>query len=84
MKNTVKALAAATLLAFTGIAAVPASAGTLSANEAMQLCFAAKEANDMGISVKPMLEQVFISKGAPAYLANVALKEMKPYCPKAY
>ena len=77
---TAAALAAASILTL----APAANAGTLSANQAMQLCFAAKEANDMGMSVKPMLQQVFISKGAPAYLANVALNEMKAYCPKAY
>ncbi len=82
---TFKTLAAAALAATSILTFAPsAEAGVLSANEAMQLCFAAKEANDMGMSVKPMLEQVFISKGAPAYLANVAMKEMKPYCPKAY
>jgi len=82
---TFKTFAAAALAATSILTLAPAAnAGTLSANEAMQLCMAAKEANDMGMSVKPMLQQVFISKGAPAYLANVAMKEMKPYCPKAY
>ena len=82
---TFKTFAAAALAATSILTLAPtANAGTLSANEAMQLCMAAKEANDMGMSVKPMLQQVFISKGAPAYLANVAMKEMKHYCPKAY
>ena len=82
---TFKTIAAAALAATSILTFVPAAeAGALSANEAMQLCMAAKEANDMGLSVKPMLQQVFISKGAPAYLANVAMNEMKAYCPKAY
>ena len=82
---TFKTFAAAALAATSILTLAPAAnAGTLSADQAMQLCFAAKEANDMGVSVKPMLQQVFISKGAPAYLANVALNEMKAYCPKAY
>ncbi len=59
-------------------------ANTLSSSSLIQLCVAAKESNDMGVSVKPLLRQVFISKGAPAYLANVAMNEMKAYCPKAY
>ena len=82
---TFKTFAAAALAATSILTIAPvANAGTLSANEAMQLCCAAKEANDMGVSVKPLLQQVFVSKGAPAYLANVAMNEMKAYCPKAY
>ena len=82
---TFKTFAAAALAATSILTLAPAAnAGTLSANEAMQLCFAAKEANDMGVSVKPLLRQVFVSKGAPAYLANVAMDEMKAYSTKAY
>ncbi len=75
-------IAAAAVLACT--VGTKAHAATLSSSQAIQLCMAAKESNDMGLSVKPLLEQVFTSKGAPAYLANVAMNEMKAYCPKAY
>ncbi len=81
-----KALAAAALAATSILTFAPAAAEarSLSASQAMQLCMAAKEANNMGLSAKPMLQQVFISKGAPAYLANVAMNEMKEYCPRVY
>ena len=61
-----------------------AEAATLSRSEATQLCQAGYEANQMGMSVKPMLQQVLASKGAPTYPANVILNEMKPYCPRVY
>ena len=82
----IKAFAAAALVAITAIGAdiAPAKAGTLSSSEAYQLCQAGIAANREGYSVKPMLQQVFVSRGAPAYLANVALNEMKPYCPRVY
>jgi len=82
----IKAFAAAALVAITAIGAdiAPAKAGALSSSEAYQLCQAGIAANREGYSIKPMLQQVFVSKGAPAYLANVALKEMKPYCPRVY
>ena len=81
-----KAIAAASLVAVTAIGAdiAPSKAGTLSASEAYQFCQAAREANSMGMSVKPMIQQVLASKGAPTYLANVIMSEMKPYCPRAY
>ena len=61
--------------------AVPAAfAGSIPQSNLVQLCVAAKQANDMGISVKPLLQQ---SLGSRA-LANVAMNEMKPKCPKAY
>ena len=82
---TFKTFAAAALAATSILTLAPAAeAGTLSSSRAMQLCILAKESNDMGLSIKPMLQQVFVSRGAPAYLANVAMKEMKAYCPTAY
>ncbi len=82
---TFKTIAAAALAATSILTFAPAAeAKSLSPSQAMQLCMIAKEANDMGLSAKPMLQQVFVSKGAPAYLANVAMNEMKEYCPRVY
>lgn len=62
-----------------GVIATPVEAGSIPQANLVQLCVAAKQANDMGISVKPLLEQQL---GRP--MARVALNQMKPMCPKAY
>ncbi len=55
---TFKTFAAAALAATSILTLAPAAnAGTLSANEAMQLCMAAKEANDMGLQRAELISE---------------------------
>ena len=69
-----------TAVAILPMAVAPVQAGSIPQSNLLQLCVAAKQANDMGISVKPLLQQTLGSRA----LANVAMNEMKPLCPKAY
>lgn len=82
MKNFKIAFAiAATLLAFP---IGRAAASTLPYQNLVNLCVAGNEANQMGLSVKPMLKQILADRGQPTYLVNTIMGEMRPVCPRVF
>jgi len=48
------------------------------------MCRAVLMANKDGISGKYMIQQMLERRGQPGYMANVAMKDIKPMCPHAY
>ena len=67
------------------LAGAPSSlAQTIPQDTLVRLCALGTAANKEGWSAKPMIEKAMVNQGRPKYLANVAMKEMKPICPKVY
>ena len=62
----------------------PSLAGSIPQDTLVRLCALGMAANKEGWSAKPMIEQSMVNQGRPKYLANVAMNEMKPICPKVY
>jgi hypothetical protein len=63
---------------------VPSFAQSIPQDTLVRLCALGTAANKEGWSAKPMIEKAMVNQGRPKYLANVAMKEMKPICPKVY
>jgi len=81
--NFIKTLSFSALVAISFVAG-PAKAYEMPLSNKLELCTAAKVANDRGWSVMPILEQLMVDQGQPKYMAKVIFNHFKSACPKAY